>query len=229
MDLQAVVLGAKPARPVAAPAARGWQLYSRPLALAPGQTLTARACRLGFKDSGTVRYRAGDAGVPAEAVEARPHWRAVADKSGVIERALALTALWGQGPKLIDACRKALEGDGRDPTGTVRYWAVLGLHHQLPEAERPKHVELLRSCRKDESHAVRMAAAEALIDWGHPEGAFEVIIEGLKHPLGSGKLLAATALYHLGEKARPALPAMQKAGGYAGRMAQHIRANTARK
>jgi N-sulfoglucosamine sulfohydrolase len=31
-----------------------WLLYSRPVALAPGAVIEARACRLGFKDSGTV-------------------------------------------------------------------------------------------------------------------------------------------------------------------------------
>ena len=52
-----------------------------------------------------------------------------------------------------------------------------------------------------------------------------MLVDGLKHPLASGKLLAITALDRIGEKARPALPAIQaaaKSGGYVNRMSQHV-------
>jgi len=223
MNLRCVVLNGKNLQ-VYKPPAAGWQLYSGPITLWPGQSLTAKACRLGFRDSGTVRFRPGDPGVPAEADEARPHWRQVVEKSGVVGRALALKKLDGQGAKFIDACVRALTGDTRDQAGSVRYWAVLGLHHSVAKDRRRRHIDLLKGCLKDPSPAVRVAAAQALCDWGEERAALPVLVEGLRHPPASGKLLAATALNQIGEKARPAMAAIRaalKSGGYVNRMCQH--------
>ena len=226
MDLQAVVLGGTNIQPsMTAPAGNQWRLYSRPFTVESGQTVSVKACRLGYKDSATVRYRSGDAGVPVQTAEGRPHWRTVVDKSGLVDRALALKKLEGQGAAFIQACVRALSGGTRDAAGSVRYWAIVGLHHGVAEADRPKHVGLLRACLKDPSHAARMAAAQALCDWGHENLGLPVLVDGLKHPLASGKLLAITALDRIGEKARPALPAVQaaaKSGGYVNRMSQHV-------
>ena len=230
MDLQAVVLGGKPAGPLAAPAASGWQVCGGPVPLAPGQTIVVKACRIGYKDSGTVRYRHGGEAVAPEEAEAHPHWRAVVDKSGVVPRALALKRLDGQGQAALAAYGKALD----DPAGPVRYWAALGIykgHDRNPVRPRTRDeaapwLARFRRMLGDESTAARVVAAQALTDWGEGETALPVLIEALeKAPQSSGRLLAATALDRLGEKARPALPAVQKAakqGGYVNRMCGHI-------
>ena len=236
MDLQAVVLGATNVGPVAPPAsAAGWQLYARPLALRPGQTLAAKACRLGFKDSATVRYRAGDPGIAAQTAEARTHWRAAVDKSGIVHRALALKRLDGTGAKALAAYAKALG----DPGGSVRYWAALGIyqgHDRSPVKARTRdeakpYLARFREMLKDGSTAARVVAAQALTDWGEGETALPVLAEVLRTcPESSGRLLAMTALDRLGEKARPALDAVnQGGGGYVARMRQHLLARLGRK
>ena len=227
MDLRAIVLNGKDLESYSPPT-KGWQLYTRPLTLEPGQRLTAKACRLGFKDSATIRWSTGDDPVPPEKGNVRPHWRQVVDESGVIDRALALKALDGQPNKAIDAYVKALTGPTRDESGTVRYWAVRGLHTNaftLPVPNESKaQIEVVRACLDDPSPAVRVAAAQALCDWGEADKALPVFVEALKQPLESACLHAATALNQIGEKARPVLAdikALAK-GGYPARMAKHI-------
>ena len=203
-----------------------WQLYSRPLLLWPGQVLDAKACRLGFRDSTRIRYRVGDAGVPVQTAEARPHWRRVVDKSGVVERVLALKQLDGQGQKALDAYLKALG----DPAASVRYWALLGIHqcHDAPAKPQPRkqYADLFRRCLKDPSPAVRIAAAHALCDWGEPDAGLPVLVAGLKEPLHSAAHYAITALEQLGDKVPPyALPAIEEAmkrGGYVRRVGQRL-------
>lgn len=198
-----------------------WQLYSKPLTLWPGQVLTVKACRLGFKDSEAVRYRVGDPGIPAQTDEARAHWRRAVDASGLVERALALKAVEGQGDTWLAACVAALRGAQRDSAGSVRYWAVVGLHHSVPKADRERYVPMLRDCLSDSSHAVRIAAAQALCDWDADASALGVLVKGLEHELASGRLLAATALNRLGRKALPVLDVLkQHKAGYVGRMCQ---------
>jgi hypothetical protein len=171
------------------------------------------------------------------------------DKSGVIDRILALRALDGQGPRALDACLKAITGDTRDPDGAVRYWAVVALHQgyhkPLPEVPNLREgsgessplsparlLALMRDALKDDSVAVRVAAAHALCDWGEEAAGLPVLVGILeKHPLASGRHFAATALEHLGEKARPALPAIEsaaKADGYAARTCRNLLARLAK-
>jgi len=220
MNLMHVVLDGKNVENYQ-PSASPWQLYSRPIALSPGQRLTAKACRLGFRDSKAVHYDQGSAAIPAEPASVRPHWREVVNKSGVIDRLLALKSLDGAGEEACAAYLKAF-GDAGELSGSVRYWAVLGLHTHGGKA----HIGAVRRLLNDPSPAVRVAAAQALCDWGEAEGALPAIVEVLKtHPTGTARLLAATALNQLGEKARPALPAIQAARkdrlGYVRRMCEH--------
>ncbi|MFW6162623.1 MAG: sulfatase/phosphatase domain-containing protein, partial [Planctomycetota bacterium] len=235
MDLQAVVLGGKNVQPLVAPAGPQWRVYAGPVPLAPGHSLLAKACRLGYKDSGTVRYRHGDKPIPPEEAPERTHWREVVDRSGVVPRALALKRLDGTGGKALEAYVEALG----DPAGSVRYWAALGIyqgHDRSPvkartRAEAEPYLARFRKMLEDESTAARVVAAQALTDWGEGEQALPVLVEVLKTcPESSGRLLAMTALHRLGEKARPVLDAVKQAGGgYVGRMRQHLLARLGRK
>jgi uncharacterized sulfatase len=206
-----------------------WQVYRGPLTLRPGQTLHAKACRLGFQDSKVVRFRPGDAAVPAGAAGVHPHWREVVDRSGVIDRVLALKALDGQPDLALPAYVKALTGDTRDESASVRYWAVLGLHTQafaLPVPNDSRiHLDVVRQCLADPAPAVRVAAAHALCDWGEADKGLPVLVDLLKDgPLESTRLHAVAALNQLGGKARPALADIKAAGkgGYVGRMVEQI-------
>jgi len=172
-----------------------------------------------------VTWKPGQSAIAPEPCHPRPHWRKRLDESGIVKRILGLKRLEGDRQRFLAACVSALTGKSRDPAGPVRYWAVIGIHHYVPEAERGKYLGLLRAAAGDESFSVRVAAGEALCDWGEEKEGLPVLIEGLKERSASAALLAATALYHLGAKAGPAAQALRtaaKAGGYVGRMAQHV-------
>jgi len=199
-----------------------WSIYSAPIELAPGQTVEARATRIGYKDSPAVRYQSG--GEPIVPEPARPgvHWREVVDKSGLVDRCLDLTMRNPADNETLAACVKAL----RDPVGSVRYWAVLGIRHSTAPAarkDRRKHIGLFTSMLKDPSPAARIAAAQALCDWGEEKRGLPVLVEMLtKGELESTRLLAATALDRIGEKARPAIDAMRGGEGrYVSKVLKH--------
>jgi N-sulfoglucosamine sulfohydrolase len=231
MNLGSVVLGGT--APVAAPPkapAKGkgkggdgaWNVYSVPLTLAPGQSIEAKACRLGYTDSATVRYQSG--GEPIQPEPARPgvHWRETVDKSGLVDRCLDLTMRDAASDETLAACVQAL----RDSVGSVRYWAVLGIRHSTaPSARknRSRHIDLFASMLKDPSPAARIAAAQALCDWGEEKRGLPVLVEALTQgELTSTRLLAATALGRIGEKARPAINAMRSTkGNYVGKVLKH--------
>ena len=78
----------------------------------------------------------------------------------------------------------------------------------------------------DPSPTVRVAAAHALCDWGEVEKGLSVLTELLRHQNEFVRLYAINALRHLGERAKPALPAIEKAlndpSGYVQRVARTI-------
>ena len=227
MDLRAIVLDGQHLDRYQAPGP--WRVYSRPVALEPGQCLTAQACRLGFRNSEVVLYVHPGRGVAAQQTPAKPHWRRTVDESGVVDRLLAIKALDGEGEKASHTYVRALTGRTRDPAGPVRYWAVVGLHRggYVFGAVRDytRHVPLMRECLGDPSPAVRVAAAQALCDWGRSEEGLPVLLDALGHRTGAVRLYAATALNEIGDAAQSALDAV-KAGlkdsnGYVRRMMQH--------
>ena len=69
----------------------------------------------------------------------------------------------------------------------------------------------LKSSLEDPSPIVRIAAAEALCNLGHVDDMLPVLTDGLKHATPYVRLRAINALDRLGQKARPALPAIRAA------------------
>jgi HEAT repeat protein len=69
----------------------------------------------------------------------------------------------------------------------------------------------LRRALEDPSHCVRIAAAEALCEIGAETPALAALAQALAVPDACVQLQAVSALWHLGEKARPAVPALKKA------------------
>jgi N-sulfoglucosamine sulfohydrolase len=216
-NLGAVVLGGRNLR---ASKAR-WQLYSRPIELRPGETLTARANRLGFANSGTVSYRCGGP-VPAPKAPPEkhpPHWREQIEKTDLLDRLLALKQLDGQGARAVPHYLKALA----DKAAPMRYWAVVGLHVACTDAASiDKAAAAIQPRLEDESLSVRVAAAHALGDWGRDARALGVLVETLASPSDKAALFAATALERLGPKARPAMAQIETAGRKTRRAAAQV-------
>lgn len=207
MDLQAIVIDGRHLEH--AEFGSPWRLYTQPLTAVKKQQLTVKACRLGFRDSAPVVWNVGQPLPATESVRARPNWRGVVDRSGVVERILGLRALDRQGDRATAAYLAALTGPTRDDSGAVRYWAVVGLHtggFSRPFPSQPDRPDLLATLLTDDSPAVRCATAHALCDAGQVEQAAPVLLSLLVHPLASAKLLAATAIRDVGEPLKPYLP-----------------------
>jgi len=96
-----------------------------------------------------------------------------------------------------------------DADPAVRYWAALGLHALGKDAAGA--ADALTAAMKDKAPAVRIEAAWALADLGTGDKALEVLVKDLEGANSHARVRAARALQMLGEKARPVLPAMQRA------------------
>jgi|CXWL01.1.fsa_nt_gi arylsulfatase A-like enzyme len=95
----------------------------------------------------------------------------------------------------------------RDPT--VRYWAIIGLRIAGPAASGA--AASLKQALADESATVRIEAAGIRVVQGDDREALRLLIENLTNDDGHVALHAARTLQMLGEKARPAIPALREA------------------
>lgn len=94
-----------------------------------------------------------------------------------------------------------------DPDAAVRYWGVVGL--MAPGIDAQLAVAQLAKLLNDPAPDVRLAAAETLARLGREQEAISAVIAGLQDADTRVQLHAAAVLVAIGEKARPALPAMQ--------------------
>jgi len=186
-----------------------WRLYTKSVWLTKGKVLHAKACRIGFKDSGEVRFRFNDkvsaAKPPETPATDEQHWRNKLSKTDLLNRLRKIKELDGSGE--FGPYAKAL----KDKYASVRYWAVVGLHnnHKSRHIERAK--PLLRDALNDPAAVVRIAAAHALCDWGEEEKALPVLSAGLTDKTDKARLHAIIALNKIGEKARPLMPQIKAA------------------
>jgi len=105
-------------------------------------------------------------------------------------------------PKLIESMD--------DRNECIRYWAVLGCVMLRDKAGAA--AEALAKRLEDASGSVRVAGAEALCHLGKTQEALTVLEDCLlRHASPRVRLQAANSLQYVGEKARPALPALEKA------------------
>ncbi len=188
----------------------GWKLYTKPVLHRTGQILHAKACRIGFRDSDQVTFKFGDSvtGGEESATPTTPHWRDKLDKTDLLERLRKIKKLDGAGRKTIPRYLEALN----DEYGSVRYWAVVGLHNSCKtDQEIEPAGEAIGKLLEDPSPVVRIAAAEAMCDWNNEKYGLPVLVEALKDKTDKVRLYAVIALGRIGEKARPAL-AQIKAG-----------------
>jgi uncharacterized sulfatase len=193
-----------------------WKLYRKPVLVQAGQTLFARACRIGFRDSNEAAFKLlqgnkfEDVKGQDEPTEEIPHWTDTLYKTDLLARLRKIKALDVAGEKAIPQYLSAL----KDEYASVRYWAVIGLHYNClalsevegkEEPDRKQAEAMLQKVLKDPAPVVRIAAAHALCDWGQEEKALPVLVDALNCETDKARLHAMIALKEIGEKARPAL------------------------
>ena len=128
------------------------------------------------------------------------------DRAPPIERIIDAAELVGTGPAAMDKQIKLL----KDPDSAVRYWAVIGLKALGVKAGGPA-AKALSIARGDLSPPVHIEASWACVDIGeNSDEALMFLSVHLQSRNEHMAVRAARALQMLGEKARGALPTMQK-------------------
>ena len=126
-------------------------------------------------------------------------------KTYPLERILAAADRVGAGTK---AMSKQIAGL-KDADPAVRYWSAVGL--RALASPGPDAVTALRGALADDALAVAVEAAWALLALGPNDQAIRRLTDILAGADARAALRAARALEMLGERARPALPAMKRA------------------
>lgn len=185
-------------------------LYSTPIELKPGQSVTGQAYRLGYKPSKSVTYAyGGEAVAPEKPAETGPLWREKLNRSDLLDRLLALKAFDGRWVRGVDAYLKAL----KSADAPMRYWAVAGLHQAAKAgADAVKVAAAVAPHATDPAPSVRAAAGECLAETGRFDKGLTTLIDTLKTGGDKGSLLAACALERLGERVTPAADRIRAAG-----------------
>ncbi len=186
----------------------GWELYVRPVRVRPGQVLYAKSCRIGFRDSGVVQFKRGDAVSDRPEMTQADHWKNRLDRTDLCRRLWNLKQLDYKGANASPAYLDHLSDDRQ----SIRYWAVVGVHANTKyAADMALAKPAITTMLEDPSVVIRVAAAHAMCDWGEERLAVPVLVEALKHPTDKARLFAVIALDKIGEKARPALPQIREA------------------
>ncbi len=216
-----------------------WKLYRKPVLVQTGQTLFARACRIGLRDSNEAALKLlqgrtiEDSKEQDEPTEEIPHWTDVLYKTDLLARLRKIKALdfvarpswpwptgWKPVPQAIPQYLSAL----KDEYASVRYWAVIGLHYNCPATarrsaetskdgpDRKQAEAALQKMLEDAAPVVRIAAAHALCDWGQEEKALPVLVDALSCQTDKARLHAMIALKEVGPRLRGAKLAPATAG-----------------
>ncbi|MDX1966335.1 MAG: sulfatase-like hydrolase/transferase [Planctomycetaceae bacterium] len=201
-----------------------WKLLSAPAIWSSlGDTLLAKTCRIGFRDSEVLRWTVGRPIVGDDVYNGPRHWREVVDESPLLSRLLAVKSLdFPSGAGVLAAYEAAIQ----DEFPAVRYWALRGaVRHINPDRCPPKWGVIVRQIRDaDPSPLLQVVAAQALAKWSNDESQVRFLAKKMQSdPQDSLRLYAATALRELGEQARPVLPELEaatKSGEYVGRVSQ---------
>jgi arylsulfatase A-like enzyme len=125
-----------------------------------------------------------------------------------LAQAMALAAIAAKG----DAANRAYLADHlTGPNEVLRYWAAIGLL-VLGDAARPSLNALQRMMKEDSAPQVRIVAAEAvanLTDDADAVATLSGLLDAHSHP--RVRLQAVNALTYIGDKARPARAAIERA------------------
>jgi uncharacterized sulfatase len=203
----------------------GWLVYCRPVELKPAQAITAHAWRLGYAPSQKATYTFGEKPVaPGDADDPKTFWRERIDASGMLDRCRDIKAYDGRWADGVEAYIKALA----DKEAPVRYWAIVGLGQAakadplggLRPALAARAMAAVAALKNDPAASVRAAVGEALCDMGKLDDGLGVLLEVATGDTGMGAAYAAWAIWRLGDKAKPILPALEQAAGPAARYAK---------
>jgi uncharacterized sulfatase len=205
--------------------AGAWNLYHQPVRLGPGQMLVARACRIGFRDSPTVRLTTESQATPAvKETSSGADWRPQIIDESTQKRLLALKQHDRDPAAAIDFYAHTLG----DKHPAIRYWAAVEL--LVASRERPRQADIVaqisRLAKDDESQAVRIAAAHVLCRWGSADLGLDVLAAGLDSAHASVQLSAACAIEDLGETARPLLPRLEQLAEKSSEYVQRVAASS---
>jgi N-sulfoglucosamine sulfohydrolase len=207
----------------------GWQVYDRPVSLKRGETLVAKAGRIGFRDSGAVEFSAQSKASPRPVADRRggTDWRPEVMDRAVLERLLALKAHDREPSKGVGDYRRALA----DPHPAVRYWAVVGLRLAAGRQEPAEAIKdaVGKLADADDSQAVRIVAAHALCRFGDLDQGLPILAAGLESRQPSVQLHAAHALEDLGEPARALLPRLKQLAAESSEYVQRVTSHTVEK
>jgi hypothetical protein len=202
-----------------------WSVFGQPIRLAAGETVIAKACRIGFRDSAAVEFSAESPVSPqAEPKNAAGgDWRPQVVNDDILTRLLALKEHDRDPSKAIDAYQRALS----DEHPAMRYWAVIGLRvalHDKPSDDQLK-AAMSTLANGDKSEAVRIVAAHTLCRWGDIATGLPILTAGLESRQRAVQLHAAHTLEDLGEAARPLLPRLKQLATKSSEYVQRVTAN----
>jgi hypothetical protein len=203
-----------------------WSVYSQPIQIAADETIIAKACRIGFRDSSAVELSA-ESPVSSQAEPTKPasaDWRPQVINDEILTRLLALKEHDRDPAKAIEAYERALS----DEHPAMRYWAVVGLRiatEEKPPSE-PTKTAIAQLAKRDPSDAVRMVAAHTLCRWGDIKTGLPILSTGLESSQRAVQLHAAHALEDLGEPARPLLPRLKQLAAKSSEYVQRVTAHT---
>jgi arylsulfatase A-like enzyme len=137
----------------------------------------------------------------------------------LVQRAVAVIELGDRGPEAALALIEKLA----DPEPVIRYWAATALGNVAKG--NAAAIESLTRALEDDAASVRIAAARGLCSMGRDREALPVLIAELKNANEYVRLAAVTVLDDLGERARPALDAIEALkddkNGYVKRVVEH--------
>jgi len=166
-------------------ALRDWQLRTRDLGLLP---------------ESEIHQRAGQHQVTPYEIGQNESWYPLKRK--------IQSAAWLAGER-SPRQRSLVESLLREDDPVVRWWAITGC--MAPGAPTAGFRSSLERQLNDAHPLPRIAAAEALCRIDRVDRAFPVLLEGLQHPTPYIRLRALNVLEALGERASPAIPAIQAA------------------
>ncbi|MEX2142631.1 MAG: sulfatase-like hydrolase/transferase [Pirellulales bacterium] len=204
-----------------------WKLYHGMIGVEGRETLVAKACRIGYRDSPIIEFSPvrRPQGAPADVKPSGGEdWRPQVIIKEVLTRLLALKEHDRDRTKAVDAYERSLA----DEHPAMRYWAITGL--RIATRDKPLTHQIKAAVTKlaeqDESEAVRMVAAHALCRWGEQDAGLPILAAGLESRQPAVQLHAAHALENLGETARPLLPRLKQLAAKSSEYVQRVTSHT---
>lgn len=205
------------------------------ITLKEGESLVAKACRIGFRDSEVIRFKPSQPKIEPAKNEARPHWRHRLIASPQYHQYHVPSSEFEHADHIIinpepgdvsPVSKRALPEVKRrekfqNPPNAI--WLMNEWGRELKQADSRNASVMRDVIYRDWPLPLKLTAARWLCEVEDPAPHLKLLVEALSHPQASVQLQAITALADLGEKARPVIADIRKAtknGEYVGRVSQ---------